>query len=801
MSGLRDAADTLPDASRIRRLAAIVHADIVGYSRLVGEDDLETLRRLKRLRGALIEPLLRRFQGQLRNTAGDAFLLTFASVTNAVSFALELQNRTPEFDEGRATDQLIRFRVGVEIGDVIAADGDPAGEGINVAARLQAICPPGGICVSRAVYDHVRRKLALPFEPLGEIELKNIKHPVGAFVLRYKAGGLAAGEAPTPKRRQRRQAAWMGAILAAAAAGALLFGYQAWQRAPMLVSTRDMPAQTAAASLVVLPFSNLSGDPEQTYLADGISEDLTTDLSRLPGTTVIARESAFTYKGKAVDVRDVGRQLGVRYVLEGSIRKLGDVIRLNAQLVSADTGAHLWAERFDKPVRELQGGMDEVAAQIGTALGLGPAPARPRAAPTDSGAFDLVLRARSVLNEPRSDVRNAIARGLFEQALRLDPNSIPAKAGVVAMLARDARPPQLQRASQLLAETEAAAPDAPEVLTAKFLLERTLRHWEESVVTFRRLLAADPSAAGVAAESGRCPPCWGLPEQAIPLLERTAVLNPRSPNSAVIYAELGNMLLLAGRDGEAITWLEQAADPNGTGNPGRSELETAAFARLLLAAAYALEGRIDEAHAAAASGVAARSMMDFTVRAYARAVMVTANPELRRMYSRVIDGMRLAGIREQLDERADSHIPSDGRLRDLDQLNAPTPMTVPGGKTLLTEDLQTLIPDEHPLLLTTAAANPTIPGATLLPITFGGSLNGEWQARLASELNELTGGDRHKPIVTFAATINRWHARNLALRVIALGYDRVYWYRGGVEAWSSHGLPMAPVAPLAEFSQ
>lgn len=793
-----------------RHLTAVVHADVVGFSKLVGRNDVETMQRIKRLRASLVEPLLHQFGGRLLHTAGDAFLLTFASSTDAVRFAVELQNRVPEFDEGRPTDELIRLRVGVEIGDVVDADADSTGDGINVAVRLQSICPPGGICVSGAVHDHVQTKLKLAFERLGDVELKNIEHKVAAFVLRYRPGGVGAA---SPQARQRRR--WtigLGALLAIGAVSATVFGYAAWRatdpaRAMPIVKS---PSARPDFSFAVLPFVNLSGDPEQTYLADGISEDLTTDLSQVSGTVVIARESAFSYKGKQVDVRDIGRDLGVRYVIEGSVRKMGDSVRVNAQLVSGETGAHLWAKRFDQKLQELQGGMDGLAGEIADALGLKPAAASPRRrpAPSNSAAFDLVLRARSVMNEPRGPVRDAIALGLFEQALRLDPESVPAKAGVAAMLLQ--RSGSLKRASALIAQAEATAPDAPEVLAARFLLERTLRHWEESVATFRHLLAVDPSAAGIAAQSGRCPACWGQPDQAIPLLERVALLNPRSPNAAVIDTELGYMLLLAGRDPDAIRWLEAAAGRSGAsdsaaGRSGSSAAETddgtVVFARVLLGAAYALAGRGDDAHAAIAAALAAPVAMDYTLRSYERATSITANPELRRMSDRVMQGLRLAGLREHLDEAADSHVPSDARLRDIDQLDAPTPMTVPGGTTLLTDQLVALLDKEHPLVLTTASANPTIPGAVLLPITFGGSMDGEWQARLANILGPLTDHDRHRPIVTFAASINRWHARNLALRLIALGYDHVYWYRGGVEAWESRGLPMAPVIPRAEFSR
>ena len=316
----------LLEAGQRRQLTAVVHADIVGYSKLVGRNDVETMHRVKRLRTGLLEPLLRPFGGRLLNAAGDAFLLTFGSSTDAVGFAVELQNRVPEFDEGRPADELIRLRVGVEIGDVVSADAESTGDGINVAVRLQSICPPGGICISRGVHDHVRSKLDLAFEPMGEVELKNIDHKVAAFVLRYRPGGVGASPALATTHRRSLTIA-LGALFAAGFMAAAAFSYAAW-RGTDHAATAATDAVTSVRpelSVAVLPFVNMSGDAEQTYLGDGISEDLTTDLSQIPRTVVIARESAFSYRGKQVDVRDIGRELGVRYVVEGSVRKVGDV--------------------------------------------------------------------------------------------------------------------------------------------------------------------------------------------------------------------------------------------------------------------------------------------------------------------------------------------------------------------------------------------------------------------------------------------------------------------------------------------
>ncbi len=802
------------DASLVparRRLTAFVHADVVGFSRLVGHDDQDTSVRLRRLRNALIDPLVAYHGGSLVNAAGDEFLASFASVTAAVACAVELQTRLPEFDEGRPADQRIRLRAGIEVGDILADGQEPVGEGVNIAARLQALCPPGGVCVSRAVRDHVQGRLNLSFTSRGTVQLKNISRSVEAFVLNYQAGSLTGTEPARSigARFRSPRMAWPAAVvlLLVTGVGAVAVWALGQTHSEQGSSAHLQPPGLSAppASIAVLPFANLSGDPEQAYLADGIAEDLTTDLSHLKGATVIARESAFTYKGRDVDVREVGRQLGVRFVIEGSVRKMDDMVRVNAQLVSTETGGHLWAKRFDKPIRGLESGMDEVVGQIGAALDLKLTDPQQRtngpAAPGNAAAFDLVLRARSVLNDPWSDVRNAIARGLFEQALRLEPTSAPAMAGVASMLVLSST--DQHRASMLVASAERIAPNAPEVLAAKFQVMRSLRRYADSVATFRRLLDIDSSAAGLAVESGWCTQCWGAPEDAIPLLERTASLNPRSPNSWVIDVELGRMLILVGRDADAIQRLERATVPEGAGSADQGASDRAPVgsvvdaAQIPLAAAYALSGKLAEAHALIAAALQRPYAMDLTLGRMRRAAEATGDPKRRAEETRLVEGLRLAGLRERLDETADSHIPSTSQLRDFDQLNAPTPMSVPGGTTLLTEQFEQLLHDSNPVVITTANANPTVPGAVLMPFTFGGSTADEWQGQLDRLIAVLTHGDRHRLIVTLAASINRWHARNVALRLIALGYDHVYWYRGGIEAWESLGLPMAPVIPQA----
>jgi adenylate cyclase len=773
-----------------RRLAAFVHADMAGYSRLIGEDDSGTYARLAQLRHALIDPALERYGGKVVNTAGDSLLMEFSSVLSAVRFAVEIQTRIPEFDHGDPPDRRIRFRMGIDAGDAIP-DGDHNihGDSVNVAARLQAVCPLGCVCVSSIVRNHVQG-LDLQFEPMGPLDLKNIARPVEAFVIRLD-------RPPIPLHDRRRPLRLIIAALVLLCLG--VAGIGGW------FVTHRTPEATPAAddslppfSIAVLPFTNLSDDRNEDYLADGIAEDLTTDLSHLDGAFVVARESAFTYRGKQADIRDVGRQLGVRYVLEGSVRKLGDAVRINAQLIAAHTGAHVWAERFDQPLRDLQAGQDNTVQRIGKALNiqLDTTKQQPRAPTSDPGAYDLVLRAREVLQEPRSEVRDIIAAGYFEQALRLDPTSVPAKAGVASMLLVMNR--SIDRAADLITKAGYVAPNSPDVLAAKFRLLIRQHNNEEAVATFSRLLDIDSSAAGIAAEFVQCPACWGPAQAAIPLLERTAQLNPLSADRDIIYATLGRLSLVLGRNDEAIAWLERGLrviaemPPSRIADrqPGDYVIEST---RIYLAIAYAFAGRLDEAHTMLASALASPRTLDFTVRWFLNHIPHYFDAERQAQERRLADGLRLAGLRDHFDETADFHILSTSELRD-QGLDSPTPLSVPGGITILTDDLVRLLnTDPKPLLLTKAPANPTIPGAILVDFGNTGSLTDEWQSTLGRLVGEATHGDKQYPIVVFSFSINHWYARNLALRLIALGHTKVYWYRGGWEAWDAHDLPKAPL--------
>jgi adenylate cyclase len=318
----------------VRRLAAILAADVAGYSRLMGADEEGTHERLKAHRRELVDPKIGEHSGRIVKTTGDGILAEFPSVVDAVRCAAELQRAMIDRETRMPEDRRIRYRVGINLGDVIVEEGDIFGDGVNVAARLEALAEPGGICISRMVRDQIRDKLPFAFDDVGEQSVKNIARPMRVYALR----GEAIADLPAPSTTA----------------------------APPI----SQPAVAPRLSIVVLPFANLSNDPDQQYFADGITEDATTDLSRIADMFVISRNTAFTYKDKRVETKLIGHELGVRYVLEGSVRRLGNQIRINAQLIDAETDAHLWAERFDGDMSDLFALQNEVTRRIAIALNL-----------------------------------------------------------------------------------------------------------------------------------------------------------------------------------------------------------------------------------------------------------------------------------------------------------------------------------------------------------------------------------------------------------------------------------------------
>ncbi len=368
--------------SETRKIAAILVSDIVGYSRLAGADEDRILARLRALRSDLIDPTIALHHGRIVKRTGDGSLIEFRSVVDAVRCAIEVQNGMVERNAGLPPERRIEFRVGIHLGDVVEeSDGDLMGDGVNIAARLEGIAKPGAICLSEDAYRQVKGRLDLAVTDLGATQLKNIADPIRVYSLQVgvpaQAKPATAAGPVAPKKRSSLAplAAGIAALLIVLAGGAWwLLG----ANRPAAVATKSpapvasnvtTPAEARHLSLVVLPFANLSNDPSQDYFADGITESLTTDLSRLSGAFVIARNTAFTFKGKNVDAREIGKELGVRYVLEGSVQRDAGRVRVNVQLIDAETGNHLWADRFDKPLADLFEMQDEIVARLANQLG------------------------------------------------------------------------------------------------------------------------------------------------------------------------------------------------------------------------------------------------------------------------------------------------------------------------------------------------------------------------------------------------------------------------------------------------
>jgi adenylate cyclase len=516
-------------ASASRRLAAILAADVVGYSRLMGADEEGTHERLKAHLVELVDPKIREHHGRIVKTTGDGVLAEFASVVDAVRCAGEIQRAMAGRDLDLADERRLRFRIGINLGDVIADGGDIYGDGVNIAVRLEGLAAPGGICVSGTVRDHIGDRLPYAFEDMGEQNVKNIARPVRVYTLRPE--GIA------------------GVPTASASS----------------TTSSSPPVAAPRLSIVVLPFTNLSDDREQQYFADGITEDLTTDLSRLANMFVISRNTAFTYRNKPIDTKQIGRELCVRYVLEGSVRRSGNRVRVNAQLIDAATDAHLWAERFDSDTVDLFALQNEITSRIAVTLDLeliGAEAARPTEHPD---ALDYILRGRAAGLKPNSRNVSAEAIGLYERALALDPRSAEAQSLLAGALAgrvldymSDSAGADMARAEALVGQALAASPRSAIVHFAKGEILRAQRRFEEAVPEYETVIAFNRNWASAYAHIGQCKLYTGSIEATIPILEQVIRLSPRDPFIGSWYNRIGLVHLLQSRTDEAIIWLEKA---------------------------------------------------------------------------------------------------------------------------------------------------------------------------------------------------------------------------------------------------
>ena len=582
-----------------RRLAAIFVADLVGYSRLMAADEEGTLARLRAVRSELIDPTIAKHHGRIVKLMGDGALVEFASVVDAVRCAVDIQRGMAERELDRPEDQRIQFRIGVNLGDVMVEGDDIYGDGVNVAARLESLAEPGGIVISGTAFDHAKKAEA-GFRYIGQQQVKNIPEPVRAYqvLLAPAAVGTVIGEKVRETSHWQRVAIAAAMVLIVAAAG--VAGWlRPWERSSTQVASLDEP------SIAVLPFENLSGDPEQEYFSDGVTEDLITDLSKLGGLFVIARNSTFVYKDKPVDVREVAEELGVRYVLEGSVRRAGDQIRINAQLIDATTGGHVWANRYDGAFGDVFGLQDRVVERIVSALA-GNLPSAPSADLSSEqaavpAAYDAFLRGWANYRHGTPD-DFAVAVTHMQRAVALDPD--------------------YSRAHAALAAVYAAVVDKNWSTGTSMWSHRLGMKTDEIMELEEQHLAQaieDPVALAHQVAATRLSR-QGRHEEALDQAERALALGPSDPNS---HRAMASALIYAGRPAQAAEEIAQAMrlDPHfpqeylywlGLAQFGMAHFEEAAASLeraaagnldddrslIVLAAAYGHLGRLEEAEAA-----------------------------------------------------------------------------------------------------------------------------------------------------------------------------------------------------------
>jgi adenylate cyclase len=579
-----------------RKLAAILAADVVGYSRLMGADEEGTVARLKALRRDLIDPKIAEHRGRIVKTTGDGILIEFPSVVTALRCAVEVQRAMPGRNATEPADRRIEFRVGLHQGDVIVEDGDILGDGVNVAARLEAIADPGGVCISSRVHEDAAGKIELAFEDLGERRLKNIARPVRAYRVLL---------ATTP-----------------------------------IESPAQGPGLPDKPSIAVLPFENMSGDPEQEYFADGIAEDIITELARVHWLSVIARNSSFTFKGRSVDVTQAARELGVRYVLEGSVRKAGSRVRITAQLVDATTGNHIWADRFDGALDDIFDLQDRVTISV---VGI----IQPklmqieierskRKRPESLDAYDAFLRG---IAYSRVTNLTSLAEAVkwLERAIEIDPTyasalSLSARCKMRQCLFgwRPWSDPEVAEAVRLAHAAVAADRDDPIALAnSGYVLAYFGREFDLAVSLAQRATALSPNSAEVRYAAGMIQVMSGLLEDGIRNAQEAMRLSPLDPDAYLSLYIIGLGHLFAQRFEEAVAWFERALNENA---------EFISTYRVL-AAAYAHLGRMDEARTAIRKVLSLQpnSTLERAARAGYR------KPEHMAIW---LDGLRRAGLPE-----------------------------------------------------------------------------------------------------------------------------------------------------------
>jgi TolB-like protein/class 3 adenylate cyclase/Tfp pilus assembly protein PilF len=590
--------------SETRKLAAILVADIVGYSRLAGADEDRILARLRTLRSDLIDPILAVHHGRVVKRTGDGAIVEFRSVVDAVRCAIEVQSGLAERNAGLPPEKRIEYRVGIHVGDVVEeSDGDLMGDGVNIAARLEGIAKPGTICLSEQAYWQVKGRLDLKISDLGHTQLKNIAEPIHVYSLEV---GQPTGARP------------------ASAASPEKLG------APRL-------------SLVVLPFANIGGNSEQEYFADGVTESLTTDLSRISGAFVIARNTAFTYKGRAADVKQIGRDLNVRYVLEGSVQRGGNRMRVNVQLIDTETGSHLWAERFDKPVADLFDMQDEIVSRLANRLGqeLAAAEARRAGRSANPDSMDHYFLGMAFSNKGATAELLDKARSHFDRALDLDPDNVDAlverarvDVNLVANWLCEDNAKRLRSAESDLGKALRLRPDNARARAVLGWTRMYSNRALQGIAECERALDIDRNLAAAHGWIGLGKCFAGRNEETEAHILEALRISPRDTRAWGWMGYVGTARLHSGRDEQAIPWLSRSIELN-PNNP---------VFHFFLAAALARLGRLGEAREAVRAGLEIDP--GFSTARLRRSMTFSDNPVFLAGRERLYGGMRLAGVPE-----------------------------------------------------------------------------------------------------------------------------------------------------------
>jgi adenylate cyclase len=577
----------------------------------MGRDEVGTLRTLTAYR-VIIDRLIASHRGRIFNTAGDSLVADFASAVDAVECAVSVQEAIARENAGRVAGEQMWFRIGIHVGDILVQGDNLFGDAVNIAARLEALAEPGGVCVSRVAREQIRDKLHYRFEDKGEQTVKNITRPVHAYSINTAA------------------------VMSLPSAALVT---------PVVKEVSKPPPGIPRLSIVVLPFANLSDDPKQEYFADAITDDLTTDLSRISESFVIARNTAFTFKGKPVDVKEIGRELGVRYVLEGSVRRTGEQVRVNVQLIDTGSGAHIWADRFNMDRADLAEAQDEITGRLARTLNLELVADVSRRIELDSradpDARDFVMRGWSWYHRPYSTASRLEAQRAFERALEIHPASVDARIGIAAVLAANlvdgwsnTREQDEARAEQLLLEALERDQNCSMAHFAMGTLRRAQNRFMESQIEFQEAIALDRNNARAHLQLGNTLLFMGQPEAGIPHVEKAIRLNPYDPNAATFYLVLGLCRLFLGQVDEAIDLLRKAR----AGNP---RLPVVHF---YLAGVFGLTGGLDEARSALGDALKLKPEVNSLQELRAYRPWIT-NPPFWALLEKTINvGLRRAGF-------------------------------------------------------------------------------------------------------------------------------------------------------------